>query len=506
MSSSSSMMMSAVSAEDPWTAVREAGQRWAIFDWARRGRDAEEVLLQAKDAREQSLAARKALADTTKHFKKAVKSLEQAATGTTAEASTGTAAETGAGDATGLASAVEMLGKHSRNTVKAYQEEIDQLTRRCKAAETSHSTLCQDLFQSQTDPALLVASCVEQLQSQQAQISQLLQTVEQVTHELNAAEQTTLKYQKELAEAAHTSSVAASSTAASSMSKEERDELVQLRREVAEYEVEFRSLKNQDITIRKLEAKIADLQQSAQQDFVQQLEAAKQELAETEGRRTAEALEREAAMERKVQTLELQLRAERAGREATQAHLFEADEGVSQREAAWEAQKRILVDDAERLREQLQAVTSERDDLSMRVAANSTPPSYGSKTGGFTPPPSGGVSVTDLILERKAYEAEVSVIWSMPVAPTIDPTILSLLRASGCRALGNHHVVARRAQRKGRRPRHGASAIHGQNSMLGAARYRVGGASCVIGIPVGVRPQPSHGGNHETRTPHPQAP
>ena len=38
-------------------------------------------------------------------------------------------------------------------------------------------------------------------------------------------------------------------------SKGEREELIQLRKEVAEYEVEFRSLKNQDITIRKLEAK-----------------------------------------------------------------------------------------------------------------------------------------------------------------------------------------------------------------------------------------------------------
>ncbi len=38
------------------------------------------------------------------------------------------------------------------------------------------------------------------------------------------------------------------------LSLAEREELIRLRSEVAEYEVEFRGLKNQDITIRKLES------------------------------------------------------------------------------------------------------------------------------------------------------------------------------------------------------------------------------------------------------------
>ena len=142
-----------------------------------------------------------------------------------------------------------------------------------------------------------------------------------------------------------------------------------MRREVAEYEVEFRSLKNQDITIRKLEAKITELQTVGEEELKKQLEKAQQDLAETEGRRAAEALEREAAMERKVQSLELELKAERAGREATQAHLLETDEVAGEREAAWEAQRRILVDDSERLRATLHEATRERDALRLRVAA-----------------------------------------------------------------------------------------------------------------------------------------
>ena len=42
----------------------------------------------------------------------------------------------------------------------------------------------------------------------------------------------------------------------SAFSLAEREELIRLRREVAEYEVEFRGLKNQDITIRKLESEL----------------------------------------------------------------------------------------------------------------------------------------------------------------------------------------------------------------------------------------------------------
>ena len=40
------------------------------------------------------------------------------------------------------------------------------------------------------------------------------------------------------------------------LSKAEREELITLRSEVMEYELEFKTLKNQDITIKKLNAKI----------------------------------------------------------------------------------------------------------------------------------------------------------------------------------------------------------------------------------------------------------
>ncbi len=265
------------------------------------------------------------------------------------------------------------------------------MTRRCKCAEGAFGDLTKNLGEV-PDPTAVLATALDQNHVQQVQLQQLQQLVEDLQNENAALEK---KVQQQ-------ASTVAPPSRDSGFSRAEKEELLQLRKEVAEYEVEFRSLKNQDITIRKLEARILELQEGGQEEFQAKLEKAKQELADTEGRRTAEALEREAAMERRVQSLELQLKAEMAGRAATQVHLLETSEGAGEREAAWEAQRRILVDDAERIRISLHQATRERDELRLKVAAleGNGPPR--------TTPHSGGIAMADLLSERKAYEAEVS--------------------------------------------------------------------------------------------------
>lgn len=364
--------------------VQAAAESWKAFGWNEQRSQVDQTVLLSKEAREQSQNARKKLADATKQFRRSVKTLQQAAgaleaemTPTTSEAAVKAASE---------------LGKECRGIVSSYQEEIDKLTRRCKSSETAYATFCQSMVEL-PDPSAILAACSEQIQAQQAQMSQLLQTVEKVSSEMEKQQE---NHKKEIASLQQ-------KNANSGSSKQEREELVQLRREVAEYEVEFRSLKNQDITIRKLETRISELQTAGEEQLHEQLQKAKEELVETEGRRAAEALEREAAMERKVQTLELQLKAERAGREATQAHLLEADEGVSQLEAAWGAQRQILIADADRLREDLQVATRERDDLRLEVAALQG----AGRTSGSVQTSSSGLSVEDLMSERAAYQTEV---------------------------------------------------------------------------------------------------
>lgn len=62
-----------------------------------------------------------------------------------------------------------------------------------------------------------------------------------------------------------------SGSSGGALSLAEREELIRLRSEVAEYEVEFRGLKNQDITIRKLEAKIAELEENREEEIQKEL-------------------------------------------------------------------------------------------------------------------------------------------------------------------------------------------------------------------------------------------
>lgn len=116
-------------------------------------------------------------------------------------------------------------------------------------------------------------------------------------------------------------------------------------------------------------------------------------------------MEREAAMARKLASLELELKAERAGSEATQASLMEADEGLNEYEAAWEAQRQILVDDADRLREQLYEAKRERDNLKIKAEAMKDNEVGVTKNEDIE---LSSMQMADIVAERKAYEAEVS--------------------------------------------------------------------------------------------------
>jgi homeobox protein cut-like len=127
-----------------------------------------------------------------------------------------------------------------------------------------------------------------------------------------------------------------------------------------------------------------------------------------------EALEREAITSRKLESVELQLRAERAGQEASANQLLKAEDGLGEREAAWEAQRQILIQDAERLRDELSEVGRERDNLRLKIEATGKAPTsenIGYVSGDGVPPSSGaavGANLAEYMFERNAYEAEIS--------------------------------------------------------------------------------------------------
>lgn len=352
-----------------------------------------------KTQAQNSSSARKSLAESTKSFKKVLKSTEAVAT--TEEDK----------------KQFETLSSACRKLVKSYQEEIDALTTRSKTYDSLVSELYKTLYDI-PDPVPVISSATENVESMAGQVDHLLKgmsemqkEIEAMTRNQKAESDEIVKLQSLLDEANRKNSMLESQLQEKSpareeqsnayMSKEEKEELIELRREVAEYELEFKTLKNQDITIKKLNAKIEELMESQEETLQKELKKTQEHLAQTEGRRVAEALEREAAMARKLASLEVELKAERAGFQATQASLLDADEGLNEREAAWEAQRRILVDDADRLREQLHVVKRECDELKMKAGA------MDNDVHGSSHDKDMSINFKDMEAERKAYEAEV---------------------------------------------------------------------------------------------------
>merc|ERR1719215_1219559 len=112
--------------------------QWQEFNDQRKQEDPK-IKLAIKEKNKEGVSARKNLADITKRFKKALKT----ASSHSKSNNNVNIGETGDGDAASFATAqsshslVEDVTKEGKQTVKAYQEEIDQLTKRCKSAEQS---------------------------------------------------------------------------------------------------------------------------------------------------------------------------------------------------------------------------------------------------------------------------------------------------------------------------------------------------------------------------------
>jgi len=146
------------------------------------------------------------------------------------------------------------------------------------------------------DPAPFLTNAVEHLESMSGQVQHLLKGMEEMQRELEMRDEEhaksvqnqdqelfqvkklleeanakNKKLEKELKDKAKAASSGSSQNEKSYMSKEEKEELIELRSEVAEYEVEFKTLKNQDITIKKLNTKIEDLVADQEEEMQREL-------------------------------------------------------------------------------------------------------------------------------------------------------------------------------------------------------------------------------------------
>lgn len=132
---------------------------------------------------------------------------------------------------------------------------------RCKTAETSFVQLYHSLHEC-ADPAVVLSEALRLLEGRDGQVNNLLTAMEELNEELEGARDERERLESDLDEARRELEEARKGGGdggggggpGGALSLAEREELIRLRSEVAEYEVEFRGLKNQDITIRKLES------------------------------------------------------------------------------------------------------------------------------------------------------------------------------------------------------------------------------------------------------------
>lgn len=163
----------------------------------------------------------------------------------------------------------------------------------------------------------------------------------------------------------------------------------QLERELRECEAELAGARDQSVTVRGLEREVARLGRELGGAEARG-EAKADERAEAgEEERRGKALDRERDLRHEVDRLSLELRSERAGRAALDESLRAQSGDGADRGRAWDAEKRLLLEEIAGAGERLHEAEAERDELRVRGAV-----------GGERAAPGGG--------ELEAYEREVA--------------------------------------------------------------------------------------------------
>jgi len=222
-----------------------------------------------------------------------------------------------------------------------FQSEFDLLTTRAKSVEKYFLGLVKELEEA-PDPSSALGAAVDSLR----QMSRL--------REENA------RLASEIVEARAKGTGAAEDLTA---------ELEASRREVALLEVELGKLSNQDITIRQLEARIAQIDNGIEGAVAERVAVRESEMRKVVEAELEKVRETETTAEGRVKSILAQLAEISAERDTAQAALFtsraRADEELSQRSSEVDA----LAGEVERLRTALVSANSSSEDLRKKLAA-----------------------------------------------------------------------------------------------------------------------------------------
>ncbi|PSC73915.1 Transcription factor CCAAT displacement CDP1 [Micractinium conductrix] len=270
---------------------------WKEFDLeGLRGRLDEQGMAVAT-AQEGSVKSRKALAERTKEFRR---------------------------------HAAQEVSKEVAPLLKAYQEEVDRLTLRAKAAEGAFLEVYQKLYEA-PDPAPALASGLE-LASRAAQLE---------------------------AEAA------------------------KMAQELGEYKAESQELKNQDFTIRKLEERARDLEAQLEEKDRQLAEQQKSAEAEMQERAVSEMQEREKQLSEELAQAQAGLDMLRRLHQASQNQLFSMQSKNEEEAAGLQSELERATEEMERSQQRLATLEQEKKGLLARLQDGGAPVAgEGGGTGG----------------------------------------------------------------------------------------------------------------------------
>ena len=208
----------------------------------------------------------------------------------------------------------EQLGMVTE-VLKAYQEEIDQLGRRAKFSESAFYSLYKSIFEA-PDPCRALDGLVGMLTSTS-------------TNQL---------------------------------------EIERLRSELAQYDQEFQQLKNQDITIRRLEDQLAEFRERIEDKVQEEVARRTGEVEEASANKVAECRELQRAAEKRLAAAVEAMRQAQGSADRAQTQLFEVSSQAEERTSALLAENAILAEANERVSARCVELESEAE-LSRQQAA-----------------------------------------------------------------------------------------------------------------------------------------
>lgn len=194
--------------------------------------------------------------------------------------------------------------------LKAYQEEIDQLSKRSKASESAFNALYKDIYDA-PDPLCAIEGLINMVTS----------------------------------------------------SSSHQFEVERLRSELAQYEEEFQQLKNQDITIRRLEDQLLEYKEKIEDKVVEEVAQRSAEINELAESRIAEVRDLQRASEKRLAAALEAMKQAQQSAERAQNQLYEVSAQAEDRLCALSSENAILAEGSERAQSRIAELEGEIEAL-----------------------------------------------------------------------------------------------------------------------------------------------